>query len=397
MMDRFSRWIALVPLRTVTSYDIAKAMYKHWICNYGIPAVIITDQGSNFDSEVFHEVCNQLGIEKRRTTSYHPQTNGIIERMHRTLKKIVALKLHQFDDWEAALPVAQFALNTAINDAGVSPAMVLFGEQLPMPTMMFDKPIIDATTDPILRSFVQALSHNMRNMRKCLLKVDATIRPDPNANHDLKFKFEMVYVKVPMRTRAFMPKYVGPAMVLGSRGKVLTIKWLNGKIETVNVERCKPVHKLRDEFADVRLPVPHRLSSLIASECDEVLSEHSIDMFSYSSDSFSIVHTDGSSSLVVPDKLSKDLHKKAVTVCFHRSPGMDFPRRSQRKLAESAKPCDKEPSNPSVGEIPASVSVSGTPTKVGYRVWKQKKKVSEERLLREDAQFLSDSEEFTFD
>ena len=60
MIDRFSRWVCLVPLKHVTSYDIAQALFNKWICQFGLAEVIITDQGSNFDSEVFAEVCSFL-------------------------------------------------------------------------------------------------------------------------------------------------------------------------------------------------------------------------------------------------------------------------------------------------------------------------------------------------
>ena len=64
MIDRFSRWVCLVPLKHITSYDIAQALFTKWICQFGLPEVLITDQGSNFDSEVFRKVCAVLGIDK---------------------------------------------------------------------------------------------------------------------------------------------------------------------------------------------------------------------------------------------------------------------------------------------------------------------------------------------
>jgi len=239
----------------------------------------------------------------------------------------------------------------------------------------------------------------------------------------------MVYVKIPIKQKTLMPKYVGPAVVLKSRGKVITIRWLNGKTEKVNVERCKPVHKLRPEFADVHLPVPERLSSLIASECAEVHSEHSIDMFSYTTNSFSIAQcSSGASSLVVLAQLSERYvstfigltnqcdempshsatqePRKAITVCFHKTPGKEFPRRSQRIPSNQVKVCPGAlPACPgivqpclgdvrncpgkvkqslsNVKECPGNVSLANMPSTSRA----QPSKVTQERLLREDAQF----------
>jgi len=69
MIDRFTRWTCLVAMKSVTSYDVARALFDKWICQFGLPEVIITDQGSQFDSEIFHNVCHFFGIEKRRTNT----------------------------------------------------------------------------------------------------------------------------------------------------------------------------------------------------------------------------------------------------------------------------------------------------------------------------------------
>jgi len=66
----------------------------------------------------------------------------------------------------------------------------------------------------------------------------------------------MVYVEVPPPHRGCQPRFVGPAMVLEVRDKVLTVKYLNGDVEKVNIARVRPVHKLREEMADLQLPIP---------------------------------------------------------------------------------------------------------------------------------------------
>ena len=193
MIDRFSRWVVLVPMSSITSFDVAQVLFTRWICQFGIPEAIITDQGSQFDSEVFTNVCAFFGIEKRRTTAYNPKCNGLIERMHSTMKQIIATKATQYDDWETMLPVAQYVINTAINDHGVSSAMCFFGEQIPMPNIMFDRPPPDLNfINPACTSFVLSIAHNFRNMRKCLLKMDATINPKCASHEDLKRTYQMV-------------------------------------------------------------------------------------------------------------------------------------------------------------------------------------------------------------
>ena len=64
---------------------IAKAFVEEVILKFGIPQIILTDQSSNFMSEVFTNVCKLLKIKKIKCTAYHPEFNGALERMHRVL------------------------------------------------------------------------------------------------------------------------------------------------------------------------------------------------------------------------------------------------------------------------------------------------------------------------
>ena len=144
-----------------------------------------------------------LGIEKRRTTACNPKCNGLVERMHGTMKQILATKATQYNDWEAIVPIAQYVLNTAINDHGVSPAMCMFGEQVPMPNVMFNNPPTGRLyKDETCTSYLMSLAHNLRNLRKYLLKMDVTIMPRVGNQTELKQKFSMVYVRIEPRLPA---------------------------------------------------------------------------------------------------------------------------------------------------------------------------------------------------
>ena len=185
-----------MPVHDTTTLTIASAIFRGWICTFGIPEVIISDNGPQF-RDVFTEVCNLLGIEKRKSAPYRPQTNAVVERMHGTMKSIITTALSRYKDWEAALPLAELVLHTAINDRGVSPAMVMFGEQIPLPLALFEQPLNpdDVTSDQ--RMFVARLAHNLRMMRQMLLRADPTISPYLETHREFPIKFQMVYVKRP--------------------------------------------------------------------------------------------------------------------------------------------------------------------------------------------------------
>ena len=173
MMDRFSRWLVAVSVKDIKAQTIAKAFYVNWVCHYGIPDYVISDQGAQFESAIFKEMCTALDIKKRRTTPYHPESNGILERAHATLKQTLRCFAHKFADWEQALPTAIFAMRTAINDQGISPSLVVFGEHIAIPGIYVTP---ETTFDEKSESeFVQQLTTYWFQVRDFILKHDNTL------------------------------------------------------------------------------------------------------------------------------------------------------------------------------------------------------------------------------
>src|SRR6218665_2668756 len=99
VMDNFSKYVEAIPLANQEATTVAKALVETVILRYGAPIQILTDQGRNFDGNVFREVCRLLNIDKVRTSSYRPPTNGLIERFHRTMNAMISkvISSHQKD------------------------------------------------------------------------------------------------------------------------------------------------------------------------------------------------------------------------------------------------------------------------------------------------------------
>ncbi|CAF1444117.1 unnamed protein product [Rotaria sp. Silwood1] len=89
VVDYFTRWVELFPLRTTTSSDIANILVNEIICRWGCPTYILSDNGPQFIYELFTNICSSLGIKNKNTSNYHPQTN-MTERVNRNLKPMLA-------------------------------------------------------------------------------------------------------------------------------------------------------------------------------------------------------------------------------------------------------------------------------------------------------------------
>lgn len=97
--DYFTKFMEIFPIQNIEADTIADVIFKGWIKRYGCPGEIHTGQGSQFESRLFREMCKVLQINKTRTTAYHPQSDGMVERLKRTIKDMLSkyLTVHQTD------------------------------------------------------------------------------------------------------------------------------------------------------------------------------------------------------------------------------------------------------------------------------------------------------------
>ena len=128
-----SRWPEAIPVRSMTAGVVAQGMLEIF-CRTGVPLRLLTDQGSQFVGKVITKLCENLGIEKIQTTPYHPEGNGVVERMHGTLGAMLNKASNQGLDWVGQVPFALFALRSAPNrDSGFSPFDLVYGRYVRTP------------------------------------------------------------------------------------------------------------------------------------------------------------------------------------------------------------------------------------------------------------------------
>lgn len=198
-----------------------------------------SDQGRQFESTLFRSLSTFIGCEKVRTSPYHPQANGKIERWHRTLKS--AIMAHANDHWSDILPTVLLGLHCTVReDVGVSPAEMLYGTTLRLPGEFFESPSLDTSSGSIPLSFVNQLKQKME-----------LLRPIPDSNHSTTKIFDSpelntcthVFIRKDSVKKSLQLPYAGPFRVVKRFDKYFTVL-VKDKETNISKDRLKPAFLL---------------------------------------------------------------------------------------------------------------------------------------------------------
>ena len=115
--DYFTRWIEAFPIPNQEALTVARVFVNEYVCRYGVPVQLHTDQGRNFESKMVEEMCKILEIDKTRTSPYHPQSDGMVERFNRMLEAMLAKYVSRnHEDWDDHLQIVMLAYRSSVHE-----------------------------------------------------------------------------------------------------------------------------------------------------------------------------------------------------------------------------------------------------------------------------------------
>lgn len=176
--DYKSKWMEAYALPDARATTVAQKFVEEFVCRFGVPRELHTDQGTNFESQVFAEMCSLLGIRKTRTTAYNPKSDGLIERFNKTLINITAMLIEQSKksrEWDECLPYATSAYRcTAQESTGESPNMLMLGREVTLPIdLTMENPNYPSCDEP-KTDYAEKLRQNLQQAHEraseCLRK-----------------------------------------------------------------------------------------------------------------------------------------------------------------------------------------------------------------------------------
>ena len=212
---------------------MADALLEGMFSRFGVPETLHSDQGRNFESRVFSAMWERLGIHKTRTTPQRPQSDGLVERFHRTMGQQLAILTSQHQrDWDNYLPLVLMACRTAVQEStSCTPSLLMLGRELRTPAeLAFGRPpdAPDCSPGP---QYARRLQDRLESAHLFAQEQQQRAGVRQKINYDVKSNGrhfqagELVWVFNPQRKKGRCPKldspWVGPCRVLERLGEVV--------------------------------------------------------------------------------------------------------------------------------------------------------------------------------
>ena len=256
MEDAYSRYVVAVPIRNKEAATVSKHLMDRYVSIFGTPAAIHSDQGKEFTASVFTDLMDKLQVGRTTTPAYNPQSNGNLERFHRTLNSIIRVFCDREDpEWEQYLPSATLAYNTKQHSStGITPFLGMFGRECRLPIDLIIPTPDDQSKDinvhvkETIDRFKRMFNH-VRNKNQAVINRNAQLYT--GRTNELKIGTKVWYLaprKIQGKPMKITDQWMGPFRITGKPTPVLveiTPSDYEGPTITTHMARITPCSSVK--------------------------------------------------------------------------------------------------------------------------------------------------------
>ena len=221
IMCASTRFPEAIPLRNIKTKNIVKALVKFFTL-VGLPKSVQSDQGSNFMSGIFQQVMHELGVTQYKSSPYHPESQGALERFHQTLKNMI--RSYCFDtekDWDEGIHLLLFAVRESVQESlGFSPFELVFGHTVRGPLKLLKEKFLSNDDSSLnllqyVSDFKDRLSKACEAARTNLKSAQRKMKRwyDENAKERQFMPGDRVLALLPIPGKPLQARYYGPYTV----------------------------------------------------------------------------------------------------------------------------------------------------------------------------------------
>ena len=228
--DHFTKWVELFAIKSLSAEEAADKLMQV-IYRHSAPEAILSDQGTNFQSNLLSELWELLDKHKLRTTPYHPQCDGLTERFNRTLQPMIAAYLNERkDDWDDKLAALQFAYNTSVHaTTNCSPFELVYGRIPKLPIdLIFDNLRLHTELELTQEEYSKQVQRTLTDSFKIVTATTNNKVMKSKLNYDRKVRTvnyqvnEQVWLNNKMNNanKKFSAKWIGPYIVINKMDRI---------------------------------------------------------------------------------------------------------------------------------------------------------------------------------
>lgn len=256
--DQFTKWVEIFPVSDQTASTCAHKILTEVISRYGCPIDLHSDQGRNYESDLFKALCNMLEIRKTRTAPRNPKCNGQVERFNRTLLNMIKAYLKdEQTDWDLHLGCLAGAYRATVHEStGLSPNLLMLGREVRMPAeVVYSSGVRDSKeTVSNYGSYVDSLRSKLQLAHAVARKHLSASATRQKQKYDVKTCLNVykpgdpVWLLMENRKLNVCPKlqpsYEGPHVIVAKLNDIDYVlqKEYKGKQIVVNHNKLKPYH-----------------------------------------------------------------------------------------------------------------------------------------------------------